>query len=98
MRHLRFRPRVADDLTVAARWYDEERRGLGNEFMAEVEATLDRIREGPLGFATVAPPTRRAIVNRFPYGIYFKPERDHGILVLAVIHLHRRPDSWRRKP
>jgi toxin ParE2 len=37
---------------------------------------------------------RRCRLGRFPYGLIYT--LDNGdILVLAVAHLHRRPDYWR---
>jgi hypothetical protein len=38
---------------------------------------------------------RRKLLSRFPYGLlYHCPEPD-WIKVVAVMHLHRKPDYWR---
>lgn len=96
MSALRFRPRVSDDLTTTARWYNGERDGAGDEFLVEVGATLRRVSNLPLSFPRVSTTARRALVDRFPYGVYFRVERDGDVLVLAVIHLHRQPGAWNR--
>jgi hypothetical protein len=40
---LELHPEARAELRSAALWYDERRSGLGDEFIAEVSATLDRI-------------------------------------------------------
>lgn len=42
-----------------------------------------------------SPGTRRCLIAKFPYGIIydFSPEHDE-IVIVAIAHLHRRPDYW----
>jgi hypothetical protein len=78
---------------------------LGDEFIAEVSATLDRIGNGPEsspawpGTRATDPVIRRAAVQRFPYLIAFEKDEQH-LLVLAIAHAKRRPLYWltRAKP
>jgi hypothetical protein len=44
---LELHPEARAELRSAALWYDEQRPRLGDEFIAEVSATLDRIGEAP---------------------------------------------------
>jgi toxin ParE1/3/4 len=87
------------ELRAAAIWYDERRPGLGDEFIAEVSSTLGRIGESPASFplwpGTSGAPLsiRRAVINRFPYGIAFEVHSTHT-LVLAIAHAKRRPLYW----
>ena len=37
-----------------------------------------------------------AMLDRFPYGLYFVDEPDK-IVVFGVFHLHHDPDAWRRR-
>jgi len=39
---------------------------------------------------------RRAMLHRFPFGVFFFVEGDRAT-VLAVLHLHRDPSSWERR-
>ena len=76
-----------------------ESPGLGDEFIAEVSAALDRIDEAPEsypawpGTPAVDPLIRKATVQRFPYLIAFEKHAQH-LLVLAVAHAKRRPLYW----
>jgi plasmid stabilization system protein ParE len=38
---------------------------------------------------------RRMIVSRFPYAVFYRVEADR-IVVLAVLHTARDPESWPR--
>jgi plasmid stabilization system protein ParE len=92
-------PEARAELRAAAIWYDERRAGLGDEFIAEVSAVLDRLGEGPAAFpvwpgTSGAPMSiRRAVINRFPYVIAFEVHATHA-LVLAIAHAKRRPLYW----
>jgi toxin ParE1/3/4 len=80
-------------------WYDEQRAGLGDEFVSEVTALLERIAVRPLlfplwpGVNRTLEPVRRALTDRFPYAVAFESHTDH-ILVLAIAHCKRRPLYW----
>lgn len=42
------RPQAEDDVREAARWYDTQQLGLGEEFVEEILAVFDALTEGPL--------------------------------------------------
>ena len=92
-------PEAGAELRRAALWYDERRSGLGDEFIAEVSATLDRICNSPESYAewpstpVSGQSIRRATIRRFPYVIAFERHERH-VLVLAVAHGKRRPLYW----
>jgi plasmid stabilization system protein ParE len=88
------RPLAEADLDNAARWYDEERPGFATRFLSEVDRTFARIREQPLQFPIVSRGVRRALLQTFPYAVYFR-ELDEAVVVLAVLHLRRNPKVWR---
>ena len=96
MPRLDVRPEAALDALEAASWYDSEREGLGTEFLAELRATFARIEEGPLRFPLVFREFRRAILHRFPFGVFFIVEGDLAT-VLAITHLHRHPSMWQTR-
>jgi hypothetical protein len=70
-----------------------EQSGLGGEFLKAVRYVFGRIEEGALQFPIVTTDIRRAILRRFPFGIFFVVEKESAT-VLAVTHLHRHPASW----
>ena len=90
---LRLRPEAEADLREASEWYDGRRAGLGGEFLAEVERSLMLIQESPSLFAEVHKNVRRALVKRFPYGVFYLTQPG-GVIVLAVLHQARSPELW----
>jgi plasmid stabilization system protein ParE len=80
----------------AAEWYERRSQGLGRAFLELVDQTLQDIAASPLRFPLVYRDIRRAVLNRFPFGIFFRL-RDDRIRVLAVMHLSRNPRRWRRR-
>jgi hypothetical protein len=44
---LELHPEARAELRSAAIWYDERRPGLGDEFISEISASLDRVRDVP---------------------------------------------------
>lgn len=93
MTELHVRPEAEVDAFEAASWYERERVGLGSAFLARLERVFTRIESGPLQFPLVMADVRRALVGRFPFGVFFFVD-DHAAIVIAVMHLHRHPGSW----
>ena len=87
---------VRPEALEASVWYDGERAGLGAEFLAELRTTFGRIEAGPLQFPVVAGEFRRAIIHRFPFGVFFILEGDVAT-VMAITHLHRHPGVWQSR-
>ncbi len=74
------------DLGRAPDWYRDQRIGLDEEFMAEVERVFTCLPCRPSKI-------RRALTHRFPYKIFYV-ERLDLIAVLAVRHQRPRPQPW----
>lgn len=51
-------------------WYETKGEGLGGEFLRMVEACLSAIKRNPLGYPIARKKIRRALLRRFPYGIF----------------------------
>lgn len=96
---VQFEPEAIEELRAAKDWYDNERPGLGDDLLTEVETTIDHIVRWP-GLAPVltipgsARQVRRAAVRRFPFGIVYVVI-DNTLWVVAVAHGRRRPNYWR---
>ena len=91
-----FRRAAKVEFEKAAVWYDEQRPGLGEEFMVEVEQAIANAAAGPLRYQLVFGDVRRAVARRFPYAVYFRA-RSNKLVVLAVFHGRRDPAIWRRR-
>jgi len=95
-RRVRARPLAEVDVENAASWYEGERQGLGEEFVADLDDITVRIGENAAQFPIVSGPVRRALLKRFPYGVFFIEDGDVAV-ILAVLHLHRGPDELLRR-
>jgi len=91
---VRLRPEAEQDLSDAASWYEQQQQGLGYEFIDEALAVLSTIAESPLLYPDVHRGTRRAIMHRFPFGVYYRVEKTR-LVVVAVMHGSRNPKRWK---
>ena len=73
-----------------------KKEGLGDEFVSEIEDTLKRITLNPKQYPKVKKDIRKALTNRFSYGIFFV-FKSYVINVLSVFHTSRDPDIWKRR-
>jgi plasmid stabilization system protein ParE len=96
IREVRLRPEAEQDLADAATWYEEQRQGLGYEFLDEVLTLLPNIAETPLMYPNIHRNTKRAVIRRFPFGVYFR-EENATIVVIAIMHGSRNPRHWKSR-
>jgi plasmid stabilization system protein ParE len=89
-------PEAEEDLAEAKATYERKREGLGEGFILCVEAALDHIRRVPTAATEVYPGVRRAVVRRFPYGVFYRVDSDQ-IAVLAVYLSKRDPRGWQTR-
>ncbi len=40
---------------------------------------------------------RRFFIHHFPFGIYYSIEKDNTILIIAIMHMSRKPDYWKNR-
>jgi len=73
------------DIVDAALWYEARATGLGADFLRAVDVTLAEIERMPERFPVVHLHCRRALLRRFPYGVFFVPTAT-TISVVACMH------------
>ena len=91
------RPAAAADIENAYQWYEQQRAGLGAEFLAALRATMDLVLIHPEAFPVIHRETRRVLLrHRFPYGLLY---RTHGetLVVVACMHAKREPRRWKSR-
>jgi plasmid stabilization system protein ParE len=88
------RPAAAAEIETAYRWYENERAGLGSEFLEAVDKLVRTIAENPERFAVIRKDVRRAVLRRFPYSIFYRIVSGY-IVVIACFHGKRNPKVWR---
>jgi len=90
-----FRPQAEDEALQVRRWYESRRPGLGHEFGEELDAVVERIAADPLLFPRVHGETRRVVLSRFPYALYFR--MDSAAVVVLAVHGRQHPSRWQRR-
>ncbi|MGH9793760.1 MAG: type II toxin-antitoxin system RelE/ParE family toxin, partial [Candidatus Acidiferrales bacterium] len=85
-----FRPAAAADAEEAFRWYENRRPGLGEEFLSEVSRAIRAVMENPERYPVIHRRTRRALVSRFPYGIFYQV-LEGQLVIVACFHAKRNP-------
>lgn len=84
------------DIESAFRWYEDQRVGLGTEFLWVVEAGLSSIERNPEQYPERYKRDRRLVLRRFPYSLVFLVE-PALIKVIACVHGRRHPRHWRKR-
>ncbi len=85
-------PEAEADVLTAATYYESERPGLGFDFLHEVERAVGLIANTPLAFTLVEHRVRRALLRRFPYGLFYEVGDDRDVIV-AVVDLRQDPEE-----
>ncbi len=90
------KPFAEIDVSEATLWYNEKFDGLGGEFLLSIDAKINAIQRSPKQFPTKHKNIRRALTDRFPYGIFYIIENE-VIYILAIIHTRRNPKIWKKR-
>lgn len=91
-----FHPAVDQEIVGAVVYYEGCEPTLGLDFLREIQACIQNVFDYPTLWPELEDEVRRCLVHRFPYGVLYSIEQD-GIFILAVMHLHRNPDDWKRR-
>lgn len=88
-----FHPDAEKEFNEAIDYYENVSPELGYNFALEVYAAIQRAIVYPKAWPIINNKIRRSLTKRFPYGILYY-EIDSELFILAVMHLHRKPDYW----
>ena len=80
------------ELDGVADRYNEERAGLGDDFLRVVRATIDDIAMSPSRWPRSEVAHNR-VLRRFPFTIHYRFDTNE-VVVLAIAHHRRRPGYW----
>jgi toxin ParE1/3/4 len=80
-RRLVFRPRARLEIAEAFDWYEDQKRGLGDEFLRSVEAMLEMIGGNPEQYQTIRGDVRRTTLHDFsvPHLLFGLGRGDHHL-------------------
>ncbi len=90
--YLKVRPKANKDIYKIALFYEEKSLGLGRDFILCLDATIERIKRNPLIYSKYYKEYYRALLRRFPIGIFFIVLNDL-ISVVSVMDLRQDPDK-----
>lgn len=90
------RPEAEQELAEARDWYEAQRNGLGDDFLAAIDPVFDQIRANPELYAPQYKSVRRVSLRRFPYVVYYRIVTGN-VEVIAVLHGSRHPRHWRSR-
>lgn len=93
MLQLVFHPSVKDDVKAPYIWYQQQMKGLGGDFILELEASYQAIQELPDAWPMFENSFRRYVLSRFPYSIIYRSSQSK-IFIVAVMHNRRQPGYW----
>lgn len=91
-----FHPEAEAEFFDAIEYYEACRRGLGYDFAVETYSAIDKIVAFPLVWPSVDQKIRRCLMQRFPFGLLYDCSGDK-IIIVAVMHLHRKPGYWKQR-
>lgn len=93
---LDFHPAVRGETDAAYRWYEQQRPGLGTDFLDAVEQVVAEITANPARYGFADGDVREGALTRFPYAVYYRVLPDR-VRVLAVYHTSRDPSGWQSR-
>ena len=95
-RELIVRPEAQAELAQAFEWYESRLAGLGLDFIRAVDSLFSSILRNPLMYPIVYESVRRGLTRRFPYEAFFLVEPE-TVVILALFHAKRNPQSWQER-
>jgi plasmid stabilization system protein ParE len=90
----RFLEKAEEEMYEAAAFYEGRTNGLGERFLDDIQACVDRISERPHMGRQVGEHFRVVLARRFPFSVIYAVEEATTVIV-AVAHQRRRPGYWR---
>lgn len=96
MKRLIIDSEAENELSESVDFYERRVPGLGLAFERAVREAVEMIQAEPERFPSQQNGSRRLVMERFPYVIYYVELAD-TIWVLAFAHTSRKPGYWKRR-
>lgn len=96
MKAYRFLEEADAEFQEQIAYFDEQAGGLGDRFVADVEATVHDVREYPESGSPVSRNVRKRVLRVFKYNVLYVNEPEE-IVVVAIAPHKRRPGYWRKR-
>jgi toxin ParE1/3/4 len=93
---VRFLEEARDEFLEQISYYEEQQKGLGDQFRESVVAATALASAHPNLGSPWKLRTRRIFPKGFPFAVVYRVEASE-LVVFAVSHFKRRPTYWRRR-
>ena len=90
---VRLHPEARAELRAARKWYFERSPLSATAFAHAVDNAVSQIVEAPTRYPMAEHGTRKFVLQRFPFNIFYRPGEGE-IVIVAVAHQKRRPGYW----
>ncbi|NOQ36484.1 MAG: type II toxin-antitoxin system RelE/ParE family toxin [Methylococcaceae bacterium] len=92
MKELVYKTRAKEDVKAAFNWYEQQKTGLGYDFLDNLEDSIIKIQHNPLLYPKTHKNLRRTLLKRFPYSLYYLLE-DNIIYIFSVFDNRQNPEK-----
>jgi toxin ParE1/3/4 len=72
-------PEAENDLKEIFSWYEDNRIGLGYDFLLQVDAGINFVKRNPESHPIEYKGTRKHLIKRFPYKIIYLVKKEENI-------------------
>jgi plasmid stabilization system protein ParE len=93
MKPVRFLRPAELEMLDAARYYELQAPGLGDDFLNKIDSAVQDIGRHPERWPIIQSNIRRRLVHRFPYALLYRVDPEE-VVIQATMHLHRHPEYW----
>ncbi len=90
------KPIVFLDTDEAILYYEEQVKGLGNQFYVNFLLALENIKSKPHNYSFVKAPVRRCRINKFPYKVFYLVNEE-VIFIIGLSHAKRSNSFIKRR-
>ena len=90
---VKLHPDARAELRAARKWYYERSPLSAFAFAQTVQNAISRIKDVPDTFPLADHGTRKFVLQRFPFNIFYLTRKTE-IVIVAVAHQKRRPGYW----
>ena len=87
-------PETEAEIAESADWYEERNPVARTGFLSALDRALHLIRERPEQYQIVYRQTRRALLDGYPYALFYKVTESQ-IIIVSSFHTSRNPKTWR---
>jgi plasmid stabilization system protein ParE len=90
---IKLHPHAHAELRAARKWYYERSPLSAFAFAQTIQNAISRIKDAPNIFPVSDHGTRKFLLQRFPFNIFYRTGETE-IVIVAVAHQKRRPGYW----